>query len=241
VEIVVTGRHTEVPERFRRHLEEKLAKVEQLAPRVQRMDVVISHEPNRRQSKACDRVEITCLDRGPVVRAEACADDPYAALDVALGKLTERLRRMRDRKRVHRGRHAPEGLSEVSARSGDPVSLEPAGDVAAPRAAASVGHDHSADDDFVGVPAGANGSSPDASWDEGESPVVIREKTHAAVPMNLDQALYEMELVGHDFFLFVDSATGVPSVVYRRRGWSYGVIRLDRNAGSEGAAEAATG
>ena len=116
MEIVVTGRHTEVPERFRRHLEEKLAKVTQLAPRVQRLDVVISHEPNRRQSKACDRVEITCLDRGPVVRAEACADDPYAALDVAMGKLLERLRRMRDRKRVHRGRHAPEGLSEVSAR-----------------------------------------------------------------------------------------------------------------------------
>ena len=116
MEIVVTGRHTEVPERFRRHLEEKLAKVTQLAPRVQRLDVVVSHEPNRRQSKACERVEITCLDRGPVVRAEACADDPYAALDVAMDKLLERLRRLRDRRRVHRGRHAPEGLSEASAR-----------------------------------------------------------------------------------------------------------------------------
>ncbi len=109
MEIVVTGRHTEVTERFRRHLEEKLAKVTQLAPKMQRLDVVVSHEPNRRQSKACERVEITCLDRGPVVRAEACADDPYAALDIAYGKLAERLRRMRDRKRVHRGRRAPGG------------------------------------------------------------------------------------------------------------------------------------
>jgi ribosomal subunit interface protein len=205
VEIVVTGRHTEVAERFRRHLEDKLAKVTQLAPRVQRLDVVISHEPNKRQAKACDRVEITCVDRGPVVRAEACADDPYAALDMAFTKLAERLRRTRDRRRVHRGRHAPEGLAEVSARR--QVLPEPVS---------------------VGVPASANGSAPDPGWDEGESPVVIREKVHAAVPMSLDQALYEMELVGHDFYLFVDVDAGVPSVVYRRRGWSYGVIRLDR-------------
>jgi hypothetical protein len=45
--------------------------------------------------------------------------------------------------------------------------------------------------------------------------------------MTLDQALYEMELVGHDFFLFVDAATKCPSVVYRRRAYDYGVIRLE--------------
>jgi ribosomal subunit interface protein len=210
VEIVVTGRHTEVPERFRRHLQDKLAKVTQLAPRVQRLDVVISHEPNRRQSKACERVEITCLDRGPVVRAEACADDPYAALDMAMDKLLERLRRMRDRKRVHRGRHAPEGLSEASARVDPPL--------------AALNGSAAPSDDVAAAGGGAEGGEP--AYDEGESPVIIREKTHAARPMSLDQALYEMELVGHDFFLFVDADGGVPSVVYRRRGWSYGVIRL---------------
>jgi ribosomal subunit interface protein len=228
VEIVVTGRHTEVPERFRRHLEDKLAKVTQLAPRVQRLDVVVSHESNRRQSKACERVEITCLDRGPVVRAEACADDPYAALDVAMDKLLERLRRLRDRRRVHHGRHAPEGLSEVSARV-QPVSDGGSVNGAAlPAAVLDPDHQHSDADAESGA---------DQGLDAGESPVVIREKTHAAAPMNLDQALYEMELVGHDFFLFVDIDTGVPSVVYRRRGWSYGVIRLDRDA----APAAATG
>jgi ribosomal subunit interface protein len=236
VEIVVTGRHTEVTERFRRHLEEKLAKVTQLAPRVQRLDVVISHEPNRRQSKACDRVEITCMDRGPVVRAEACADDPYAALDMAAGKLLERLRRMRDRKRVHHGRHAPEGLSEVAARTPAEIAFDNAADAVAAAAAAAAAS---------AVPASANGSGPDPSWEDGESPVVIREKTHTAIPMSLDQALYEMELVGHDFFLFVDADAGVPSVVYRRRGWSYGVIRLDREVAPEVAStagpQAATG
>jgi ribosomal subunit interface protein len=213
VEIVVTGRHTEVPERFRRHLQDKLAKVTQLAPRVQRLDVVISHEPNRRQSKACERVEITCLDRGPVVRAEACADDPYAALDMAMDKLLERLRRMRDRRRVHRGRHAPEGLSEASARVDPPLAA------------------------VNGSAAPVSDESAEPAYDEGESPVIIREKTHAARPMSLDQALYEMELVGHDFFLFVDAEGGVPSVVYRRRGWSYGVIRLGPEPSSAAGAD----
>ena len=217
MEIVVTGRHTEVPERFRRHLEEKLAKVTQLAPRVQRLDVVVSHEPNRRQSKACERVEITCLDRGPVVRAEACADDPYAALDMAMDKLLERLRRLRDRRRVHRGRHAPEGLYEASARVDPAVAALNGSAAAAPQDAPA------AESDLPFV-------AEDVLFDEGESPVVIREKTHTAHPMTLDQALYEMELVGHDFFLFVDSEGGVPSVVYRRRGWSYGVIRLAADA-----------
>jgi ribosomal subunit interface protein len=233
VEIVVTGRHTEVPERFRRHLEEKLAKVTQLAPRVQRLDIVLSHETNRRQSKACDRVEITCVDRGPVVRAEACADDPYAALDVAYAKLCERLRRMRDRKRVHRGRHAPEGLSEVSARAHPLDESDGAPAEAVPAAAAVL--DGSIDAGLDGIAAALVDEGADSP--DGDSPVVIREKTHSADPMTLDQALYEMELVGHDFFLFVDEATGSPSVVYRRRGWSYGVIRLQ----ADGVTHVATG
>ena len=105
VEIVVTGRHMQVSDRFRAHLDEKLAKIPQLAPRAQRVDVVVSHEPNKRQSKACERVEITCHVKGPIVRAEACLDDKYGALDLAMDKLMERLRRAQDRKRVHRGRH----------------------------------------------------------------------------------------------------------------------------------------
>ncbi|MEO8557017.1 MAG: ribosome-associated translation inhibitor RaiA, partial [Actinomycetota bacterium] len=104
MEIVVTGRHVQVSERFRAHLDDKLAKVPQLAPRVQRLDVVVTHEVNKRQSKASDRVEITCHVKGPVVRAEAVADDKYAALDIAMDKLLERLRRDHDRRRVHRGR-----------------------------------------------------------------------------------------------------------------------------------------
>lgn len=204
MEIVVTGRHVQVSDRFRRHLDEKLAKVPQLAPRVQRLDVVVTHEANPRQSKACDRVEITCHVKGPVVRAEACADDKYAALDVAMDKLLERLRRQHDRRRVHRGRHVPESVAQATARLAD-------------------------------VPASTNGTAPEPAAPEarevvpaeGDSPIEVREKVHATSPMKLDQALYEMEMVGHDFYLFHDAETDRPSVVYRRRGWSYGVIHLD--------------
>ncbi len=212
MEIVVTGRHVQVSDRFREHLDEKLAKVPQLAPRVQRLDVVVTHEVNPRQSKECDKVEITCYVKGPVIRAEACAEDKYGALDIAVDKLFERLRRAHDRRRVHRGRHAPESVAQATARTAVPP--------------------------VEGGSASANGTRPGGDSDEAlpgsigavDSPIEVREKVHAASPMSLDQALYEMELVGHDFYLFHDSQSDRPSVVYRRRGWSYGVIRLSVDA-----------
>jgi ribosomal subunit interface protein len=215
VEIVVTGRHLQVSDRFRAHLDEKLAKIPQLAPRVQRVDVVVSHEPNKRQAKACERVEITCHVKGPVVRSEACLDDKYAALDVAMDKLMERLRRAQDRKRVHKGRRAPESVATATART---VEAEPGG----------IGTE-----DHVHLV----GSGEDRFGTQGNSPVEIREKIHSTVPMGLDQAVREMELVGHDFYLYHDQETGQPSVVYRRRGWSYGVIHLDVDHAADQLAE----
>ena len=212
MEIVVTGRHVQVSERFRRHLDEKLAKVPQLAPRVQRLDVVVTHEVNKRQSKSADRVEITCHVKGPVVRAEAVADDKYGALDIAMDKLLERLRRDHDRRRVHRGRRVPESVSQATSRLSDgPAGL---------------------DGQLTGV-AGSGSDDTGALDLDGDSPIHVREKIHASQPMGLDQALYEMELVGHDFYLFHDKDTNQPSVVYRRRGWSYGVIHLDASEEQE--------
>jgi ribosomal subunit interface protein len=207
VEIVITGRRTEVPERFRQQAEEKLAKISQLAPRAHRVDVELSHERNPRQSQICRKVEITVRAKGPVIRAEAQAEESSTALDLAFGKLLERLRRMRDRRKMHHGRHAPGSLRRSAAAE---EALMAAADQAALDAAQA--------------PAAVDGSPVE---DGAESPVVIRTKDHRAAPMSLDQALYEMELVGHDFFLFVEASSGRPSVVYLRRGWSYGVIRLD--------------
>ncbi len=226
MEIVVTGRHVEVKERFRRHLEDKLAKVPQLAPRIQRLDVVISHEPNKRQPESCERVEITCVGKGPVVRAEASGTDPYVALDRAYAKLLERLRRAHSRK-VERRSRGGESLAHAAAR------------LAPPLPALDQPHDDST------ASSNGNAASNGSTSSLADSPIEIREKVHAAVPMTIEQALYEMELVGHDFFLFCDAESSRPSVVYRRRGWEYGVLHLDvDHAGGTrepGYQEAATG
>ena len=213
LDIAVTGRHVTVSDRFRAHIEDKLAKLPSLAPRIQRVDVCLTHEPNPRQAKASERVEITCRMRGPVIRAEACSDDKYAALDMALDKLLERLRRAGDRRRVHRGRRAPESVHSATSRS-VPVDQAPAGEPTDATTEASTGFE--------------------------DSPVQVREKVHSSRPMTLEEALQEMELVGHDFYLFHDSETDKPSVVYRRRAWSYGVIHLVREEDEPGlAAESA--
>lgn len=205
MEIVVVGRHTDVPDRFRRHAEGKLTKVQQLAPRAQRVDVELTHERNPRQSDVSERIELTVRGKGPVVRAEASADDAYAAFELAATKLMERLRRARDRHKDHRKNGAADEAAADAALLAVPEPVE------APEPPPAL---PTVDGDAVETP-----------W--GDSPVVIREKLHRAEPMTLDDALYEMEMVGHDFFLFIDAETALPSVAYRRRGWSYGVIRLD--------------
>jgi ribosomal subunit interface protein len=205
VDVVVKGRHTEVTERFRSHAIEKLARVERFNTRVIRIDVEVSEEHNPRLAGECERVEITVQSKGPVIRAEACADERTAALDLAIGKLEARLRKAADRRRVHHGGKSPVSLAAASA------AAEAATTLAAPALAAE---------------------EPDDGPDVGDSPVVIREKVHQASPMTLDQAMYEMELVGHDFYLFVDAASKRPSVVYRRKGWDYGVIGLDLDSAS---------
>jgi ribosomal subunit interface protein len=205
VDVVVKGRHTELTERFRTHTETKLAKLAKLDGKVARIDVEVCEEHNPRLAGQRSRIELTCRTRGPVVRAEAAAADPYAALDLAVTRLEARLRRAADRRRVHHGIRTP--LS-----------------VAAATAAAAMNGSSAA----AGV--AANGSSAATAValeaDEEPLPFVVREKVHVALPMTLDQALLEMELVGHDFFLFVDADGGAPSAVYRRRGYDYGVIRL---------------
>jgi len=239
MEIVISGRHTEVPERFRRLAEEKLLKVGQLAPKAQRTDVELSHEKNPRQSQTCERVEITVRGKGPVIRAEASAEDPAAALDLAFGKLVERLRRHRDRRKVHHGRQTPPSVrvTETTVVTIDGVGVDGAGlDGAAVRTAALETIRLDVADEAPAVD-GADGEPEELTLD-GSSPIVIRAKDHEARPMSLEQALYEMELVGHDFYLFVDAESGRPSVVYRRRGWSYGVIRLKAEAMGESTARA---
>lgn len=205
MEITVIGRHMDVPDHFRRHLEDKLEKIPQLAPDARRVEVEISHESNPRRAGECDRVELTVRDRRAVIRSEARSIDLESALDLALGRLVERLRRARDRSKDHRrGRDRAHGAAE-SVRSMPVADSAPLADPPA-------------------APAETDGP---IARETGNSPIVIREKRHAAVPMSVEDALDRMELVGHDFYLFIDEASGHPKVVYRRTGWNYGVIELD--------------
>ncbi|MER5769099.1 ribosome hibernation-promoting factor, HPF/YfiA family [Streptomyces sp. NPDC001985] len=219
MDIVVKGRKTEVPERFRKHVAEKLKldKIQKLDAKVISLDVEVSKELNPRQADRSDRVEITLHSRGPVIRAEAAAGDPYAALDLATGKLEARLRKQHDKRFTRRGNgrlsaaEVPDvvpGIAELDAQ-GKPAS----------------------EDKPETIPTTRIGPLEV----QGEGPLVVREKVHTAAAMTLDQALYEMELVGHDFYLFVDSETKQPSVVYRRHAYDYGVIHLETDplAGSE--------
>lgn len=219
MDIVVKGRKTEVTERFRKHVVEKLSRVERFDGKAISLDVELSKERNPRQSGRCDRIEITLRTRGPVVRAEACAADPYAALDLATAKLEARLRRAADRRRVHHGRHTPVSVSTATSTLADLEAAEISAQMAAAAAAAAPPAEPS--DNAV------HRVGPIEV--QGEGPMVVREKTHSAPAMDLCQALYEMELVGHDFYLFVDADSKLPSVVYRRRGYDYGVIHLEEN------------
>jgi ribosomal subunit interface protein len=203
MDVVVTGRHCEVSDRFREHVSEKLARLEKHDHRIMRVQVEVEQERNPRQHDRAVRVELTAFSKGPVIRAEAAAEDKMGALDLAVDKMAAQMRRAADRRRVHHGRHTPVSVGEALADLPERTTTD--------------------EDDAETVTERQVGPITVT----GDGPLVVREKSHGATPMTLDQALYEMELVGHDFYLFVDKESERPSVVYRRRGYDYGVISLD--------------
>jgi ribosomal subunit interface protein len=230
MDIVVKGRNVEVPEHYRVLVAEKLGRLERYDRKLLHFDVELFHEPNRRQHKSCQRVEITTRVRGQAVRAEACAADFYGALDCAVSKLESRLRRMHDRRRVHYGRRSPASIGEATAGVLPQVSPVPAEFDARSHGqlATQVAVLEAQAGAYEGeIYPGAHQIPQPRDDEEGYRPGhVVRNKEHPAKPMTVDQALYEMELVGHDFYLYADADSGQPSVVYRRKGFDYGVIRL---------------
>jgi ribosomal subunit interface protein len=204
VDIVLKSRHCELSDRFRSHVEEKLARLEKHDHRVIRVEVEVDVERNPRLQDRAVKVQLTAFSKGPVVRAESAAEDKMAALDMAVERMAGQMRRAADRRRVHRGRHTPVSVGQALAG----ITPEPNGTATT-------------------MPAGESERHVGPITVLGDGPLVVREKVHDTAPMTLDQALYEMELVGHDFYLFVDKETERPSVVYRRRGYDYGVICLE--------------
>ena len=235
MDIIFIARHTEVQERFRQHAAAKLTKIEKLDNRAISVDVEVCTERNPRQSGHKERVELTVISKGPPIRAEAAAEDRFAALDMALAKLESRLRRALDRRKNRHGAHAAIRLGDLpeadlaSDAESPAIRLGAGGGLLASNGAQAMAGMATAAEQAEAKSAGEPDSEPEDLIQietQGEGPLVVREKFHAAVPMSIDQALFEMELVGHDFFLFTDAGSGMPSLVYRRRGYQYGVIRL---------------
>jgi ribosomal subunit interface protein len=217
MEIDIVGRGAEITDRFREYVTEKAEKVSHLAERALVFEVKLARLTTRNGTPGDDRVELTLVGRGPVVRAEATASDKYAAFDIAIGRLLERVRRAKDRKKVHRGgAHRPTSLHEAASGAFANTDVTPVSGEKLSQLATGA------------IP--VQSEAENAEGEEEYCPVVIRTKTFASVPMTVDDALYYMELVGHDFYLFIDSHTNRPSVVYRRKGWDYGVIQLDDEA-----------
>ncbi|MEU1384429.1 MULTISPECIES: ribosome-associated translation inhibitor RaiA [unclassified Nonomuraea] len=218
MDIIVKGRHTGVSDRFRDQVTTKLARIERLDNKLIRVDVEVSKERNPRLADQRERVELTIHSKGPAIRAEASADDRFVALDLALDKLEGRLRRLADRRKVHHGNHCPPSVAELTATLPDVAGPPRRGTKSVPEPAESYEdlpvQEEKLDDDIVPIEM------------DGDGPLVVREKFHRAEPMTIDQAMLEMELVGHDFYLFRDKESGLPSVVYNRRGYNYGVLRL---------------
>ncbi|NBE94282.1 ribosome-associated translation inhibitor RaiA [Nonomuraea sp. KC401] len=219
MDIIVKGRHTGVSDRFRDHVTSKLARIERLDNNIIRVDVEVSKERNPRIADRRERVELTIHSKGPAIRAEASADDRFAALDLALDKLEGRLRRLADRRKVHHGNHCPPSVAKITATLPDATGLPPVTKPSVPQQAQEPDEDEQEKndrlyDDIVPIEM------------DGDGPLIVREKFHRAEPMTIDQALLEMELVGHDFYLFRDKESGQPCVVYNRRGYNYGVLRL---------------
>jgi ribosomal subunit interface protein len=218
MQITISTRNLTVSDRFRDYVEDRTQKIEHIDSKVESLSIKVTRHDHQRAAGQEDQVELTVREPGHVVRAEAQAGDKFAAFDIALDKLVERLRRLGDRGKFHRGQHRPPSITELSAHDFKELNIKPVdSDVLLGRAGGRSGALDQASEVFDGDV---------AQVDFGESPVVIRRKEFEGAEMSADEALYHMELVGHDFYLFVDSETKKPSVVYRRKGWNYGLIAL---------------
>lgn len=205
MDIAIVGRHTKVNEPLRTRIEERMEKIKELAPRATRAEVHVCHERSPRVGSEKERVEITLRGRR-VVRSEASAPDRETAFDAAYAKLTQQLRRLHE-KQVDK-RQGKIGLRAVAAPAPEFSAAPEANRVESVQ-------------EWEGAPEGATREIPIDG-----TPIVIRSKTHEAAPMTVTEAIDQMELVGHDFFIFHDVESGLPSAVYRRRGWTYGVLHL---------------
>ncbi len=212
MEVTLHSHDISIPDRFRDYVNDKSDRAIALAEKAMNFQVKVTRENSSRKGPSVDIVELTMIGKGPVIRAEARNPDKYTAFDEALDHLVRRLRRAKEKRAPHHGLHRSKSMGEMSAESFEDIDVTPAS--------------------IEVIRKVETGAIPTVDVDEDEldravSPVVIRKKVFPSQEMSAEDAVDQMELVGHDFFLFHDAETKRPSVVYRRKGWQYGVISLD--------------
>ncbi len=229
MDIVVTGRNVEVPEHYRSKVADKLTRVERYDTKIVRAQIELSHESNRRLSKVCQKVEITLVTKGPAIRAEGKAENFYAALELAMDKLENRARRAADRRHHRQHDRTPiTALPHDGTLTGSLLEEAHEHTMNGSAGGGTNGVDASpaAGSELEGYAFDAADGQGDGQGADGGPGRVVRVKDHPADPITVDQALFQMELVGHDFYLFTDADTGLPTVVYRRHAFDYGLLRL---------------
>ena len=207
MDVNIRGKNVGITDRFENYVESKTEKVAGLLPKAQSFEVRVTRQSDRSPQNG-DRVEITLIGPGPVIRAESAGGDKYAAFDMAYGRVLERIRRLKDRKQDRRGRGRV-SLADAAAGDFGTIDVSPA--------------------PLEVIESVVTGSVPvqgERRSEEDYTPIVIRSKEFPAERLSVEEAVDQMELVGHDFFLFIETDSGRPSVVYRRKGWNYGVISL---------------
>ena len=203
LEIIVRGRQASLSQKFRDHAVEKLKRISRYSIPFHRIDIEVSHEANPRQADRAFEVELTCNGVGPLVRAEAHASDKYVALDFAYDKLQEQLRRMHEKTK---------SIEHKRFRAVSPLSMDGATPITVTERAIQ------REEKLAAV------EMDDIVMESG--PLVVRTKNIESTPMTVEQAVEAMELVGHDFFVFRNVETGLCNVLYRRRGYDFGLMEL---------------
>ena len=189
MDIVVVGKHGVVDARLRALTIEKVERVNKFASDVRRIEVDYALTPTKRaeDSHTC---EILVHVRQHLVKGTAPATEYVIALDRALDKVEQQMRRLHGRRIGRR--------NSTRARDGAHAAADTAD-------------------------ADGDGSLADTEVDD-DARTLVKTKQISVKPMDVEEATLQMELLGHDFFLFTNAGSGVASVIYRRRDGRLGLI-----------------
>jgi putative sigma-54 modulation protein len=197
----IKGRNVTITDALQDYAEDKVARVQKLLrerkiDEVTRVELELKVEKNPSIPEP-SIAEATIFTRGPVIRARERSDDMYAAIDLVTDKLMRRVKKYHDK--VH-------GKTRKGHEKLVPVAAPPVGEESPISAAALIGSELAGEE-----PNGDNGR-------------VVKVKQFALKPMSVDEATLQLELVGHDFFVFQNAETSRTNVLYRRRDGHYGLI-----------------